>query len=167
MGHAFACTGWRPVPRGTGLLGVSDDKGESWEMLKAPGESGEIVGFTTLYTVTNTLYGTWGDLDRQLLRSRDVGETWEPVAGMIDFTPDYYTPQMVSGPAGMFMLVRSYSNPSYLFRSTDLGETWEVAPVGVADGVENVALIPPAGASGSACRAGCVRSCLTTWSGCP
>ena len=130
---------------GTGLLARSDDKGESWEMLKAPGESGEITGFTTLYTVTNTLYGTWGDLDRQLLRSRDAGETWEPVEGMIDFTPDYYAPQMVSGPAGMFMLVRSYSNPSYLFRSTDLGETWEVAPPGVAEGVENVALDPTSG----------------------
>jgi len=130
---------------GTGLLARSDDKGESWEMLKPPGESGEIVGFTTLYTVTNTLYGTWGDLDRQLLRSRDAGENWEPVAGMIDFTPDYYTPQMVSGPAGMFMLARSYSSPSYLFRSTDLGETWQVAPVGVADGVENIALDPISG----------------------
>ena len=64
---------------------------------------------------------------------------------MIDFTPDYYAPQMVSGPAGMFMLVRSYSNPSYLFRSTDLGETWEVAPPGVAEGVENVALDPTSG----------------------
>lgn len=130
---------------GTDLLARSDDKGESWEMLKAPGESGEIIGFTPLYTVTQTLFGAWGDLDRQMLRSRDAGATWEPVTGMIDLTPDYYTPQMVSGPAGIFMLVRSYSNPSYLFHSTDLGETWQVAPPGVAEGVEHVALDPTSG----------------------
>ena len=127
---------------GTGLLARSDDRGESWEMLKAPGESGEIIGFTPLYTVTQTLFGAWGDLDRQMLRSQDAGETWEPVAGMIDLTPDYYTPQMASGAGEIVMLVRSYSNPSYLFRSTDLGETWLVAPVGVADGVEHVAVDP-------------------------
>ena len=125
---------------GSGLLARSDDRGESWEMLKPPGESGEIIGFTPLYTVTHTLFGTWGDLDRKMLRSRDAGETWEPVAGMIDFTPDYYTPQMVSGWGEMIMLVRSYSNPSYLFRSTDLGETWQVAPAELAEGVENLAV---------------------------
>ena len=127
---------------GTDLLTRSDDRGESWEMLKPPGKSGEIIGFTPLYTETHTLFGMWGDLNRKLLRSRDAGETWQPVTGMIDFTPDYYTPQMVSGHGEMVMLARSYHNPSYLFRSTDLGETWLVAPAELVEGVENVAVDP-------------------------
>ncbi len=127
---------------GTDLLARSDDQGESWEMLKPPGKSGEIIGFTPLYTVTHTLFGMWGDLDRQLLRSRDAGETWQPVTGMIDFTPDSYTPQMVTGFGEMVMLVRRSINAPLLLRSTDLGETWLVAPAEIAAGAENLAVDP-------------------------
>jgi photosystem II stability/assembly factor-like uncharacterized protein len=124
-------------------LRKSTDGGATWEKLEPPARSGTIIGFSGFYTVTETLFGMWGDMSLELMRSTDRGVSWAPLDVGFDLSRDYYTPDIVSAGFDIYLLARPYaSDQSVLLRSTDNGDTWEQAPAALAQGLQRIAVAP-------------------------
>ncbi len=124
-------------------LRKSTDGGATWQELEPPARSGNIIGFSGFYTVTETLFGMWGDMSLELMRSTDGGESWAPLDVGFDLSRDYYTPDIVSAGFDIYLLARPYaSDQSVLLHSTDNGDTWEQAPAVLAKGVQRIAVAP-------------------------
>ncbi len=142
---------------GTDLMERSSDRGESWEALPAPKGYGEIIGFSSPYTVTKTLFGVWQDSEQMLMRSQDAGKTWEPLDFGAALPDDIYAPELSSGAGSTWLFLRRYGGPSLLMRSTDGGDTWTVAPAEVASDAEHIAVDPTSGALWLGTRGGVRR----------
>ncbi len=142
---------------GTDLLERSSDRGESWEALPTPEGYGEIIGFSSLYTVTETLYGVWQGTGQTLMRSQDAGATWEPLDFGAPLPDDVYAPELSSGAGSTWLYLRRYGGPSLLMRSNDDGDTWTVAPAEVAADAEHIAVDPASGALWLGTRGGVRR----------
>lgn len=124
-------------------LRKSTDGGATWEDLQPPARSGNIIGFSGFYTVTETLFGMWGDMSLALMRSTDGGVSWSPLDVGLDLSRDYYTPDIVSAGFDVYLLARPYAgDQSVLLRSTDNGDTWQQAPAADAEGVQRIAVAP-------------------------
>lgn len=124
-------------------LRKSTDGGRTWQELEPPGDAGNIIGFSGFYTVTHTLFGLWGDLTLQPMRSTDGGQSWSPLNLNLDLVRDYFPPNLASAGFDVYLLARPYSgDQSVLLRSTDNGDTWEQASAADAKGVQRMAVAP-------------------------
>ncbi len=129
-----------------GNLEQSKDRGASWTRLGPIEKTGEIIGFSALYTTTNTLFSVVRANYQitAIQRSTDGGKTWQKSnVGAVNF--DGYTPELVTGFGRSYLLLRRYTGEPTLLRTTNYGDTWEVAPAGTAAGVDHVAVDPSDG----------------------
>jgi DNA-binding beta-propeller fold protein YncE len=128
----------------SGRLETSSDRGATWARLGSTDETGEIIGFTALYTVTQGIFSAVKSDFRYsgIQRSTDGGKTWELslAEGQLKF--DGYTPQIATGFGRTYLLVQPYESEPSLLRTTDYGDTWQIAPAGTVKGVERIAVDP-------------------------
>jgi DNA-binding beta-propeller fold protein YncE len=128
----------------SGFLETSADRGDTWARLGPTSETGDIIGFSSVYTVTHGIFSVvrahFGYSGVQ--RSEDGGKTWQPsiTAGQIDF--DGPTPELVTGSGRTYMLVRPYAGEPALLRTTDFGDTWQIAPPATVKGAQHIAVDP-------------------------
>lgn len=122
----------------------STDGGATWTKLGASGKTGAVIGYSSLYTVTHTIFSVVTSSYRitGLQRSTDGGMTWEAsnTGSYVDF--DGYRPEVDTGFGRTYLLLRPYSGEPNLLRTTDYGDTWQVAPAGTVTGVDHLAVDP-------------------------
>ncbi len=127
-----------------GRLERSTDRGERWAALPAAGETGGVIGYSSLYTVTHTLYSAVrsGYRIAGIQRSTDGGDTWQPSLSGPPLDFDGYQPEMASGFARTYLLLRPYNGEPALLRTDIFGDKWELAPAGTVAGVDHIAVDP-------------------------
>ena len=109
------------APDGTLFLNRSDvirrstDGGLHWQDLAPLTDGGSIIGFSPLYTVTHTIYGVI-DYGRQLRRSTDAGQTWQPLGLGHELDLNMRAAQMIPGAGVTYLFAMGYGDtPSVLF----------------------------------------------------
>lgn len=127
-----------------GSLERSADRGSTWTKLGATDKTGDVIGYSALYTVTHTLFSVVRTDYRitGLQRSTDGGKTWQKTAADPLLNFDGYQPEMATGFDRTYLLLRTYTGDSKLLRTKDYGETWEGAPAGTVVGVDHLAVDP-------------------------
>lgn len=127
----------------SGYLERSADRGETWTQLGPTAKTGSVIGFSSLYTVTQTIFASL-TVDYRVTaiqRSTDGGKTWTPslTAGQIDIDGPL---QMVTGFGRTYLLAQPYRGKPALLRTANYGDTWEVASDDIAAGVSRIAVDP-------------------------
>jgi hypothetical protein len=127
-----------------GNLEQSSDRGVSWVGLGATDRTGDVIGFSALYTVTHTVFTVTrsGYQITGIQRSTDGGKTWQPSISGAPLGFDGYQPEMATGFGDSYLLLRPYNGDPSLLRTTDFGDTWQAAPAGTVQGVEHIAVDP-------------------------
>ncbi len=127
-----------------GSLERSMDRGASWQKLGATEKTGDVIGYSSLYTVTQTLFSVVRKDYRPaaINRSTDAGKTWQPSLGGPLLGFDGYQPEITTGFGRSYLLLQPYSGPARLLRTVDYGATWEVAPVETAPDAQHLAVDP-------------------------
>lgn len=127
-----------------GNLERSTDRGSSWERLGKTAETGDVIGYSALYTVTHTLFSAVRTDYRYtgINRSTDGGKTWRTSLSGPQVNFDGSQPQIATGFGRSYLLLRPYTGARSLLRTTDDGKTWQAAPPGTAAGVDNIAVDP-------------------------
>ena len=130
-----------------GYLERSSDRGTSWARLGASEKTGDLIGYSPLYTVTHTLYSVVrsGYAFTGLQRSTDNGKTWQPSLTGAPMGFDGYQPEITSGFGRSYLLLRPYNGNPSLLRTTDFGATWQIAPAAAAAGVDHIEVNPTDG----------------------
>lgn len=127
-----------------GNLERSTDRGASWEKLGKTDKTGDVIGFSALYTTTHTLFSAVRSDYRVvgINRSTDGGKTWKPSLSGAAFEFDGYPLAMASGFGKTYLLTRPYNGPVSLLRTSDLGESWQAATQDAVAEVQNLAVDP-------------------------
>lgn len=124
-------------------LESSADRGATWTRLGPTGKTGEVIGFSSLYTVTQTIFASLRVDFRvtAIQRSTDGGKTWMPslTAAQTDLDGPL---QMVTGFGRTYLLAQPYRGKPALLRTADYGDTWQAAPDIIAAGVTGIAVDP-------------------------
>ena len=123
-----------------GRLRRSANGGRDWRDLQSPAESGTILGFSSDFTHTKTLYGLFEPATPRLMRSRDGGESWEQIGDGVSL-PGFASGFELTSQGGALYLFQA-GPPARLYRSMDDGDTWLLASEAVLTGATAFALAP-------------------------
>ena len=119
----------------------STDRGATWSDVQAPVSGAFLLGFSTDYTVTQTVFAVSGGQSPALMRSTDGGLTWSATGANLKLPSYVYNLKLLVGP-GVLYLFRGdeAAGHSELFRSRDNGDTWEAAAAEAVFGARQAVL---------------------------
>lgn len=123
----------------------SVDRGATWERLGPTAKTGEVIGFSALYTVTQTIFSSVRSADYRITaiqRSPDGGETWQPSLTAEQVNLGGMPPVLATGFGRTYLLTQPYQGNPTLLRTTDFGDTWQLAPAGTAKDAQHIAVDP-------------------------
>ncbi len=138
---------WPPAARSSSTARGADAAQEhgrrpTWEDLKPPARSGNIIGFSGFYTVTRDAVRHVGrhEPGADALDRRRV--SWSPLDVGLDLSRDYYTPDIVSAGFDLYLLAAVCRRPE---RTPALHRQWRYVATGAApdaEGVQRIAVAP-------------------------
>ncbi len=127
-----------------GFLERSSDRGSTWLKLGPTEKTGDVIGYSALYTTTHTLYSVTRSDYRVsgINRSTDGGKTWSPSLTGPLFGLDGYQPQIATGFGRTYLLLRPFNGTAALLRTLDYGDSWQLAPADASAGAASIAVDP-------------------------